>query len=133
VDFAAGGMDTSDEVGVIEKLASLDYIDGVITNVPREASYKSSSLAERKKAVIAALDTFVGIPEKYAKPIITQKLMPSEISVEFLRSASIPMCDTPHQCALAMYALTRYARIRSRPRRTAGSGSKSHQLDRPGW
>ena len=114
VDFAAGGMDTSDEVGVIEKLASLDYIDGIITNVPREASYKASSLAERKKAVITALDAFVGIPEKYGKPIVTQKWMPSETSVEFLRSVGVPMCDTPHQCALAMYALTRYARIKNR-------------------
>ena len=115
VDFAAGAMDTEDEVRVIEKLASLDYIDGIITNVPREASYKSSTLAERKKAAITALDRFVGIPEKYGKPIITQKLMPSETSVEFLRSAGVPMCDTPQQCAVAMSALTRYARIKSRP------------------
>jgi acyl-CoA synthetase (NDP forming) len=115
VDFAAGAMDTSDEVRVIERLASLDYIDGIITNVPREASYKASSLAEGKKAAITALDGFVGIPEKHGKPIITQRLMPSEISVEFLRSARIPMYDSPHECALAMYALTRYARIKSRP------------------
>lgn len=115
VDFAAGAMDTEDEVRVIEKLASLDYIDGIITNVPREASYKTSSLAERKKAAITALDKFVGIPEKYGKPVITQKLMPSETSVEFLRSAGVPMCDTPQQCAVAMSALTRYARIKSRP------------------
>jgi acetyltransferase len=115
VDFAAGAVETSDEVRVIEKLASLDYIDAIITNVPREASYRAPSLAERKKAVITALDQFVGIPKKYGKPIITQKLMPSETSVEFLRSGGIPMCDTPRQCALAMYGLTRYARIKSRP------------------
>jgi acyl-CoA synthetase (NDP forming) len=115
VDFAAGAMETSDEVRVIEKLASLDYIDGIITNVPREASYRSSSLAERKKAVITAADDFVGIPEKYGKPIVTQKLMPSETVVEILRSARIPMYDTPRQCALAMYALTRYAWIKNRP------------------
>jgi acyl-CoA synthetase (NDP forming) len=115
VDFAAGAMDTSDEVKVIEKLASLDYIDGIITNVPRESSYKSSSHAERKKAAITAADSFARIPEKYGKPIITQKLMPSETIVELLRNGGIPMYDTPQECALAMSALTRYARIKSRP------------------
>ena len=115
VDFAAGGMDTSDEVRVIEKLAALDYIDGIITNVPMERSSGTSSLAGHKKAVITAVESFVGIPEKYGKPVITQKLMPSETNVELLRSGGIPMYDTPQQCALAMYALTRYARIKSRP------------------
>jgi acyl-CoA synthetase (NDP forming) len=100
---------------VIEKLASLDYIDGIITNVPRESVHEASSLAERKKAVITAVDSFVCIPEKYGKPLVTQKLMPSETCVELLRSAGVPMYDSPHQCALAMYALTRYARIKSRP------------------
>ena len=115
VDFAAGAMDTSDEVNVIEKIASLDYIDGIITNVPRESSFKSSSHAERKKEVITAADQFARIPEKYGKPIITQKLMPSETVVELLRQGGIPMYDTPQECALAMSALTRYARIKSRP------------------
>jgi acyl-CoA synthetase (NDP forming) len=114
VDFAAGGVDTSDEVRVIEKLAALDYIDGIITNVPMERSSGTSSLAGHKKAVITAVESFVGIPEKYGKPVITQKLMPSETNVELLRSGGIPMCDSPQQCALAMHALTRYARIKSR-------------------
>jgi hypothetical protein len=25
------------------------------------------------------------------------------------------MCETPHECALAMYALTRYAQIKNKP------------------
>jgi acyl-CoA synthetase (NDP forming) len=115
VDFAAGAMDTGDEVSVIEKLASLDYIDGIITNVPRESIYEPMSHAERKKAVITAADRFAGIPEKYGKPIITQKLMPSETIVELLQHGGIPMYDTPQECALAMSALTRYARIKNRP------------------
>jgi acyl-CoA synthetase (NDP forming) len=115
VDFAAGAVDTGGEVRVIEQIAALDYIDAIITNVPRDRSFEGSSLADRKKAVITALDQFAGIPEKYGKPLITQRLMPSEISVEFLRSAGIPMYDTPQDCALAMYALTRYAQIKNRP------------------
>jgi len=115
VDFAAGAVDTSGEVRVIEQLAALDYIDAIITNVPRDNSFGKGSLAERKKAVITALDQFASIPEKYGKPLITQRLMPSEISVEILRNARIPMYDTPQDCALAMYALARYAQIRKRP------------------
>ncbi len=114
VDFAAGAMGTADEVRVIEELASLDYIDGIITNVPREASYEKASFADRKKAVITALGEFGAIPEKYGKPIVTQKLMPSETSAEFMRNARIPMYDTPQDCALAMSALARYAEIKNR-------------------
>jgi acyl-CoA synthetase (NDP forming) len=83
--------------------------------VPHEASYGATSLAERKKAVITALDSFVSIPAKYGKPVVTQKLMPSETCAEFMRSGGVPMYDSPHQSVLAMYALTRYARIKSRP------------------
>jgi acyl-CoA synthetase (NDP forming) len=115
VDFAAGAMETADEVRVIEKLASLDYVDGIITNVPRDSSFSASSLAERKKAVITAVDTFGEIPEKTRKPIITQRMMPSENVKELLRSSGVPMYDTPQECALAMYALVRYAEIKSRP------------------
>ena len=65
--------------------------------------------------MITAADQFARIPEKYGKPIVTQKLMPSDTVVEILRQGGIPMYDTPQQCALAMSALTRYARIKNRP------------------
>ena len=32
-----------------------------------------------------------------------------------LRNGRIPIYDTPQQCALAMYGLTRYARLKNRP------------------
>jgi acyl-CoA synthetase (NDP forming) len=115
VDFAAGAMETVGEVRVIEKLASLDYVDGIITNVPRDSSFTLSSLAERKKAVITAVDAFAEIPKKYQKPIITQRMMPSENVTDLLKDAHVPMYGTAQECALAMYALVRYAEIRNRP------------------
>ena len=115
LDFAAGALETADEVRVIEKIASLDYIDAIITNVPRESAFRASSLAESRKAVITAVDAFCSIPKQTGKPIIAQKMMPSEHVTELLSDARIPMYDTSHQCALALYALTRYAEIKSRP------------------
>jgi acyl-CoA synthetase (NDP forming) len=95
-------------------VASLAYIDGLITNVPRDAVLKKAALGERKKIVIDALEMFCRIPERYGKPVITQRMMPSESVAEMLKDARIPMYDTTQECALAMSALTRYAVIKKR-------------------
>jgi acyl-CoA synthetase (NDP forming) len=115
VDFAGAAIETHEEVRVIEKLASLDYIDGIITNVPHDWMFRTESLAEQKKQVITAVDAFCGIPAKYEKPIVTQSTLPSEAVAELLRSARIPIYRTRQECALAMDALARYARIKDRP------------------
>jgi acyl-CoA synthetase (NDP forming) len=115
VDFAGAAVETHEEVRVIDKLASLEYIDGIITGVPHDRMFNASSLAEHKKSVITAVDAFCGIPEKYGKPIITSTMMPSETTTELLRSARIPMYSTRRDCAIAMLALVEYARIKNRP------------------
>lgn len=112
VDFAAGAVGVEDEVAVIEKLASLDNIDGIITGVPRERSLRARGLAEQKKAVITAIDQFCQIPKKYGVPLITRSMMASETSETFLRAAKIPTYETTEECVLAMYALARYGQIR---------------------
>lgn len=114
LDFAAGAVDTAGEVHVVDMVASLNYIDGIITNAPMEMVFKAASFGERKKVLIDALEGFCRIPEKYGKPVITQKVMPSETVAEMLRDARIPMYDTTEECALAMSALTRYAEIKNR-------------------
>jgi acetyltransferase len=91
VDFAGGMVETNREVRIIEKIASFDYIDGIITNVPMDREFKEPSMADRKKAVITAVDVFGGIPEKSGKPIITQSLMPSEMVLELVKNARIPI------------------------------------------
>jgi acyl-CoA synthetase (NDP forming) len=114
LDFAAGAVDTPGEVHVVNMVASLNYIDGIITNVPTEVVFNASSFGERKKILIDALEEFCRIPEKYGKPVITQRMMPSETVVEMLQHARIPMYNTTEQCALAMSALTKYAEIKNR-------------------
>ena len=113
VDFAAGAMEIMDEVNVIEKLISLDYIDGVITNVPMNRSYKDAVKEVREKSVTAAVDRFCQLPQKYGKPIITQALMPSPTVETILRKAQIPFFNTAEETALAMSALMRYADIKN--------------------
>ena len=112
VDFAAGAIGVEEETAVIEKLASLDNIDGIITSVPRDRTLHAKSLAEQRKAVITAVDEFCHIPERYGTPVITRSMMPSETVEELLRAANIPIYETVEECALAMYALVRYAQIR---------------------
>ena len=115
VDFAAGGTETLGEVQVAEMLASIDYIDGVITNVPTDRNYSAPSFFEQRKALLTGLDIFCQIPNKYAKPVITQRWFVSEEVSEILRIAKIPMYNTPTECARAMYGLVKYAEIKKRP------------------
>lgn len=114
VDYAAGAMDAHDEVRIVEMLASLDYIDGIITNVPIDRSFRAVSLAEQRKAAIDALDKFSKIPQKYGKPVITQTWFSEGNVSEFLRNAKIPMYTSSEDCGRAMTALVRYGEIRRR-------------------
>lgn len=114
VDYAAGMMDAKDEVRVVEMLASLDYIDGIITNVPIDRSFRAVSLAEQKKAGIDALDQFSQIPQKFGKPVITQTWFAAGNVSEFLRNARIPMFTVSEDCARAMAGLVKFGEIRRR-------------------
>jgi len=114
VDFAAGAMDGMAEVRVVEMLAALDYIDGIITTLPSDFSFSAKTLVERKKAAIDTTDAFCQIPEKYGKPVITQKWFVSDATLDVLKRAGIPMFDNPSDCARAMTALVKYAEIKKR-------------------
>ena len=116
VDFAAGIYEAMDEVRVIEELAAIDYIDGIITNVPMDRTRQRENLAQEKMAVISAIERFCNISKKFNKPVITQKLHSSDSTMELLRSAGIPMYTTSEQCVLAMAALTEYAKIKKNAR-----------------
>ena len=87
-------------------------IDGIITNIPMDRTRKKESLAQEKMAVIAAMERFCNISKKYGKPIVTQNLHASQMTMELLSNAGIPMYSTSEQCALAMFGLIEYARIR---------------------
>lgn len=111
VDYAAGAVSVEDEVHVIEKLASLDYIDGIITETPRDRSLRAKTFAEDRKAVITAVDEFCRIPQRYSTPIITHSVMPSRTVSELLRVGGVPVYDSAEKCALAMYALVRHGEV----------------------
>lgn len=112
VDFAAGAVGIEEEVDVIEKLASLENIDGIITTVPRGRSFRAKGLVEQKKAIIDALARFADIPRKYGKPLITRSGMAGATADEILEASGVPVFEAVEESALAMYALTRYAKIR---------------------
>ena len=101
-----------EEVAVLEKLASLDYIDVIITGTPRERSIHAKGLAANKKAVITAMEDLCSIPERYGVPVLTMSGFPSPIVDEMLGAAKIPIYRTVEECALAAYALVANARVR---------------------
>ncbi|MCJ7515640.1 MAG: CoA-binding protein [Dehalococcoidia bacterium] len=122
VDFAGSYRTTLNEVLVVEKLLSLNYIDGVITNVPlspmiwglkpvsTEADKNSSSSIE---ASVQAAKRFAALPQKHNKPIITVRFRRTDDpTIDILKEAGIPVYDTPEQAARAMAALVKYAEAR---------------------
>jgi acyl-CoA synthetase (NDP forming) len=111
VDFAAGAFGCEEEVAVLEKMASLDNIDAIITGPPRGQSIHVRGLAEQKKAVITALDQFCKIPEKYGKPLLVRSMGTDSLTKEMLRAAKIPIFGSTEECSLAMSALYQYGQI----------------------
>jgi acyl-CoA synthetase (NDP forming) len=122
VDFAGSYRITLSEVLLVEKLLSLDYIDGVITNVPVTPMIwgLKSRPAETDKATpdsieasLEAVRRFATLPNKYGKPIITVRFRRTDDSaIDILKEAGIPVYDTPEQAARAMSALVEYAKVR---------------------
>jgi acyl-CoA synthetase (NDP forming) len=122
VDFAGSYRTTLNEVLVVEKLLSLDYIDGVITNVPVNPmiwGLKSASadtdkvLSNSIEASFQAAGRFATLPHKYNKPIITVRFRRTDDpTIDILKEAGIPVYDTPEQTARAMAALVKYAEAR---------------------
>jgi acyl-CoA synthetase (NDP forming) len=122
VDFASGYRTATDETKAIEKLLSLDYIDGVITNVPINPTVwgiKPTStdtdkpLSNATDAAFQAVKSFAALPKRYNKPLITLRFRRTDDpTVNILNEAGIPVYDTPEQCARAMYALVKYAEAR---------------------
>jgi acyl-CoA synthetase (NDP forming) len=116
VDFAAGARTALDEASVAFMLAQLDYIDGIIMNVPVNFAHRSSSPASATKVAIEGAELLTRIPRELGKPVVTLKWRnrPEDIVIEILRSVGIPFYDTPEDAAAAMYALVQYAQIRGR-------------------
>jgi acyl-CoA synthetase (NDP forming) len=113
VDFAGALRTSLDEARVIERLAQVDYIDGIICNVPFYG-FAAGAVADVARLSIEGAAILAGIPAKYGKPMVTLKWHRegTDIIQDVMKSAHIPAYDTPEQCARAMYALVAYAEIR---------------------
>jgi acyl-CoA synthetase (NDP forming) len=125
IDFAGSTRTALEEAEIIEKLLKLDYIDGVISNVPVSPQLWDPSLrvdedkefiSEDTRIALEGARSYASLPRKYAKPVICQRFLRIENDVieNILRKGGIPIYDTPEQAARAMYALTYYAQARRR-------------------
>jgi acyl-CoA synthetase (NDP forming) len=110
---------------MIEALLRLDYIDGVISNVPvspqlwdlsLKIDKNSDSLPEPAVIALEGAKAYAALPKRYNKPVICLRFVRLEHDVveDILREGGIPIYDTPEQCARAMYALVHYGRVRKK-------------------
>lgn len=115
-DFAGGGRTASAEAEVVEEIARLPYIDGII--MPSPMRILAGTVAEEVQDTAAACERVAAIPGKHGKPLILmnwsarRKGIGADVSISILTAAGIPLYDTPEQCAHAMYSLARYAEIK---------------------
>jgi len=125
VDFAGSSRTAVQEAGIIERLLKLDYIDGVISNVPvspqiwdrsLKIDRNSDSLPEPLQVALNGAKVYASLPKKYNKPIVCLRFVRLEDDVmeDILKEGGIPIYDTPEQCARAMYALVHYGRVRKK-------------------
>ena len=122
IDFAGSYRTTLNEVLVVERILNLNYIDGLITNVPvspmiwglKPASAEADkSLSNVIEDSIQAARRFAALPHKFNKPIITLRFRRTDDpTINILKEAGIPVYDTPEQAARAMAALVKYAEAR---------------------
>lgn len=113
VDFAGGGRSPAQEAELIERVASLDYIDGIITNIPTAWLWSATPL-ELARADAEGAEILASIPRKHGKPIVCLRWLGAESKgiVGMIQSVGIPAFDTPNDCARAMSALVKYAQVR---------------------
>ena len=117
VDFATGSHTALDEAKVLNKLAQLDYIDGIITNTPATFQHAAkTSAAKQKQLESEAGELLAAIPQKYGKPVVTfgfgQPRANTGLLKKFLDSAGIPSYATLEEVVRAMYSLVKYAEIK---------------------
>jgi acyl-CoA synthetase (NDP forming) len=123
IDFAGGGRTALEEARIIETLLQLEYIDGVISNVPVspqiwDRSLKIDSNSENLpgpvKVAIEGAKTYASLPGKYGKPIVCLRFtrLEHDIMERILREGGIPIYDAPEQCARAMWALCCWGRTK---------------------
>ena len=114
VDFAGAMRTALDEARIADALARIDYIDGIITNMPI-AGFSVGSSGDMARTAIEGAEVLSAIPKKYGKPVITLRWgvgNGNDIVQNIVKGSGIPAYDSPEQCARAMQALAMYAQTR---------------------
>ena len=125
IDFAGSSRTALQEAEIIEGLLKLDYIDGVISNVPVSPQLWDSTLQIDRRAenlpqpvriALEGAQLYASLPKKYNKPIICLRFinLENDIMEEILSESGIPIYSTPEQCARAMHALVHYRKTLAR-------------------
>jgi len=123
VDFAGATRTAMQEAEIIEQFLKLDYIDGVISNVPIspqlfERNLKidrhAKEMPERVRVAVTGGERYAALPKKYGKPVVCLRFanVEHDIMEEILGEGGIPVYSSPEQCARAMYALVHYGKVR---------------------
>jgi len=118
VDFAGGTRTALIESTVLNRMAQLDYIDGIITNAPVTlARAASGSDAEIEQMATEAGELLTAIPQKFGKPLIIlgfpvhMRRRGERMNKVFIE-AGIPVLPSPEEAVRAMYALMKYTEIK---------------------
>lgn len=119
VDFAGANRTALEEAKVLNRLAQLDEVDGLISNTPLTfADTSGQSAEEQEKLFSAAARLLAEITQTFKKPLITVglgDLVPSHEGLEkAMQAAGIVSYASPEAAVKAMAALVRYAEIRRR-------------------
>jgi len=108
---------------LIEIVAKLNYIDGIIISLPwwhrwamrmRGRLLAPTMITNFLREIINTAEKIATVPEKYGKPLIATISHPEEADplINIFQSAGIPFYETPEDCARAMHGLAKYAEIR---------------------
>lgn len=122
VDFAGSTRTAVQEAEIIERFLQLDYIDGVISNVPvspqlwdpnLKIDRNAESLPPEVQTALEGGERYASLAGKYKKPVICLRFahLENDVMEEILAEGGIPVYSTPEQCARAMHALVHYGRI----------------------
>jgi len=123
VDFAGSYRTAVDEADVVETLLKLDYIDGIISNVPinplvwglKPDKMPQEILDNISRLTDEGTKRFCDLPHIYHKPIICLRWYSDakkDPVADTLKAAGIPVYETPEQCARAMSSLAKYSGLR---------------------
>jgi acyl-CoA synthetase (NDP forming) len=116
VDFAGSNRTALQEAGVLNRMAQLDYIDGLICNTPVTwADSSKLSVIEQEVLLTKAAKLLTDIPQKLGKPVVTVGLNDStltgELVIKALDAAGIPSYNTPEAAVKAMATLVKNAEV----------------------